>query len=62
MKKEGKQTNRVPPVANKTTKLQNLENGQRADTGGDQYDRAMGQYSKNPPVRDEDPFAPFNNY
>lgn len=62
MKKEGKRPSGVPPITPKSTSRQNLETGQRADTGGDQYDRATGQYSKNPPVRDEDPFAPYNNY
>lgn len=51
-----------PPVKSKTVNRQSLEYGQRADTGGDQFDRARSQYAKNPPVREDDPFTPFDNY
>lgn len=51
-----------PPVTPKSVKRENLERGQRADMGGDQFDRARGNYSKNPPVREDDPFAPYETY
>lgn len=52
----------VPPVKNKTVNRQDITPGERPDTGGDAFDRSRGNYSKNPPVREDDPFAPFDNY
>lgn len=52
----------VPPVKNKTVNRQELTPFERAETGGDAFDRARGNYSKTPPVRDDDPFAPFDAY
>lgn len=52
----------VPPVTPKSQNVQNLEYGQRADTGGDPFSRMRGNYAKNPPVREEDPFSPFDNF
>jgi hypothetical protein len=36
----------VPPVTPKSQKREELSRYQRADTGGDPYDRMMGNYSK----------------
>lgn len=44
----------VPPVTPKQKKIERLDRWQKADTGGDPYDRSRGQYSKNPPARPED--------
>lgn len=52
----------VPAVTPKSVKREELVRGQKADTGGDFYDRATGNYSKNAPVREDDPYAPFDNY
>lgn len=52
----------APKVTPKSTGPQNLERGELADTGGDMYDRIRGNYSKKPPAREEDPFAPFDNF
>lgn len=59
MSKDGK---KLTPAKTKSVSRQSLERGEMADTGGDKFDRANNQYSKNPPVRDEDPFAPYNNF
>lgn len=48
-------SNNVPPVTPKSKSRENLDRHERANTGGDVVDRYRGQYSKNPPVR-EDPF------
>lgn len=40
----------------KQIKLQKLARGEKADLGGDVLDRYSGQYAKNPPPRDEEPF------
>lgn len=43
----------APPVASSKTKMrQTLDRWSKADTGGDPYDRARGQYSKNPPNKE----------
>lgn len=42
----------VPPVTPKQKSMQHLERGERANTGGDPYDRYRGQYAKNPPKSD----------
>lgn len=44
----------VPPVTSKSIKREEISRYQRADTGGDPYDRMMGNYSKKAPVRDGD--------
>ena len=44
----------VPPVTPKSTMKQSLDRWSKADTGGDHYDRSMGQYSKNAPKKDFD--------
>ncbi len=36
----------LPPVQTKSLKREELSRYQRADTGGDPYDRMMGNYSK----------------
>lgn len=46
----------VPAVTAKSKKLEQLQKGQKPDTGGDPLDRYSGQYAKNPPKRDDDPF------
>jgi len=45
----------VPPVTSKSIKRESLERGQRADTGGDPYDRMRNNYSKSS-KKSEDPF------
>lgn len=52
----------VPPITPKSLNVQNLEYGQRADTGGDLFSRMRNNYAKNPPFREEDPFDPFGNF
>ncbi len=42
----------VPPVQPKSKSVERLERGQRANTGGDHYDRFRNQYAKNPPKSD----------
>ena len=42
----------APPVTPKQKSKETLERGQRANTGGDHYDRFRGQYAKNPPKSD----------
>jgi hypothetical protein len=45
----------VPPVQqSKSLKREEISRYQRADTGGDPYDRMMGNYSKNSPKKDSD--------
>ena len=44
----------VPPVTPKSQKREELSRYQRADTGGDPYDRMMGNYSKKPREKSED--------
>lgn len=44
----------VPPVTPKSVKRQTLERWEKADTGGDPYDRSRQQYSKNAPKKDLD--------
>lgn len=39
----------APPVTQKGKTKQSLDRGQRADTGGDPYDRSRNKYSKTPP-------------
>lgn len=52
----------VPPVKGKTVNRQEVMPGERPDTGGDAFDRSQRNYSKNPLVREEDPFAPYDAY
>lgn len=59
---DGGNKSSVPTVSSKSIKKQELRWGEKADTGGDMLDRASGNYSKNPPVREDDPFSPFDNY
>lgn len=49
----------APPVLPKSKRLDRLDKGQRAETGGDQYDRSRGQYSKNPPQSERFDFGRF---
>ena len=53
----------LPDVTHHKTKSltkEDLERGQRANTGGDHYDRSRGNYSKNAPHKGEDdPFEGF---
>jgi hypothetical protein len=46
----------APPVLPKSRRLERVEKGARADTGGDMYDRFRGNYSKNPAPKDDSPF------
>lgn len=41
-----------PPVSSKSKGVKPLGNGERADIGGDPYDRSRQQYSKTPPQTD----------
>lgn len=44
----------APPVTPKSKRIDRLDKGQRAETGGDWYDRFRGNYSKTPqPQSDE---------
>lgn len=43
----------------KVIKKENLERGQKSDTGGDHWDRRQSQYSKNAPPRESDPYKDF---
>lgn len=44
----------APPVTPKSKTRESLKPGQRAETGGDQYDRSRGQYSKTPKLSNRD--------
>jgi hypothetical protein len=46
----------APPVLPKSKRIDRIEKGGRAETGGDWYDRFRGNYSKNPTPKDESPF------
>lgn len=46
------QTKGVPPVTPKSKGTKSLGSGERADIGGDPYDRSRQQYSKSPPQTD----------
>lgn len=49
----------VPAVSPKSKRLQKLGPGEKADTGGDWYDRMRGNYAKNPPPSEDSPFYPM---
>lgn len=49
----------APPVLPKSKRIDRVEKGARPNTGGDPYDRARGQYSKNPPQSDRFDFGRF---
>lgn len=49
-------SNSVPPITPKSKSREDLGRDQKANTGGEVYDRYRGQYSKNPPVSNTDPF------
>lgn len=50
----------VPSVSPKSKRLQKLGTGDKAETGGDWYDRFRGNYGKNPPQSEENsPFFPM---
>lgn len=51
----------APPVTPKSSGPQPVGRGERPDTGGDPYNRAMGNYSKDAPAPDED-FGIFGGY
>lgn len=42
----------VPPVTPKSKSIENVARGMKANTGGDHFDRANGNYSKVSPQRD----------
>lgn len=50
----------APPVTPKSEGPKQVQRGVPAETGGDPYNRMMGNYSKDAPVRDEeDLYGPF---
>jgi len=44
----------LPPTKTKGLTRENLDRGQRSNTGGDHYDRFRGRYSKEEPVQQDD--------
>lgn len=45
-------SNAVPPVKPKSTSMQSVGRYEKADTGGDPYDRMRGNYAKTPPAKE----------
>lgn len=46
-------------LKDKSLKKESLGRHQKADTGGDHFDRHQGQYSKNAPVKESDPYLDY---
>lgn len=51
----------VPPVTPKSIKKESLDRYTRADTGGDPYNRARGNYSKNAPERPDSGYFDYES-